>query len=236
MAAQLRRLGARAIIAPTIRIAPPSRWSRLDEALRRFERFDTLVFTSANGVTSFFRRSKALKRRLRRPRRLYAIGPRTAEALKAHGWRAAQVPERYEGEALARHLGNVAGREILIPRARVARDILPKILSRRGARVRVVEAYRTLPDAEGKRRLKRAVASGKTDVVTFTSSSTAEHFVSAVGRARARRFFRSALAASIGPITSKTLRRHGIRPQIEASEYTVQGLLSAILRHDGERR
>src|SRR5205807_2633756 len=96
------------------------------------------------------------------------LGPRAATAAPALRHR----PEPYEGGALARFLGDVRNRRILIPRARVARDVLPKILTRRGARVDVVEAYRTVADPEGRRRLRLAVRRRIADAVTFTSPST----------------------------------------------------------------
>ncbi|MBI3550737.1 MAG: uroporphyrinogen-III synthase [Elusimicrobia bacterium] len=227
----LRRLGAKALAAPAIRIAAPASWTRFDRALRNLAAYDTLVFTSANAADRFFERARrVLSRSARRPRRLYAIGPATARALGRHGWKGVRVPETYEGKALADFLGDVRGRRILIPRARVARDVLPRLLGRRGARVDVVEAYRTLPDSKGLRVLRRAVRGGGADAVAFTSSSTASHFLKAVGAASARRFFKTAAAVSIGPITSAALHRAGIRRVLEAEPYTTRGIVLALKR------
>ena len=152
LARMLRMHGARVITAPAIRIADPTSWSALDNAIGTLDSYDTLIFTSANGVSRFFDRAKKrLGRRPPRPRHLYAIGPQTAEVLKHYGWRGTGMPDRYEGEALARRLGNVRGRKILIPRAKKARDVLPRMLRSRGARVDVVEAYRTISDQSGRR-------------------------------------------------------------------------------------
>lgn len=229
LADRLRESGARVILAPAIRIASPGSWTPLDRALRGLDRYDALVFTSANGVDRFFSRARKILGRLpRRPRRLYAIGPGTALALKRRGWRGGLLPEAYEAKALADRLGDVRGWNILLPRARVARDILPSLLRRRGARVDVVEAYRTVPDRTGIRYIPRALKAGNLRAVTFTSASTVEHFLNAAGPALAGRLFREAYAASIGPITSMTLRRRGIRRIIQAGTFTCAGLVRAL--------
>lgn len=233
LAEAVRRAGGKPVVAPAIRIAPPTSWRGLDRALRELKDYGVIVFTSANGVDRFFdRAARVLRGKLRLPRSLFAIGPATALALRRRGASGASLPEEFEGEALARHLlarlGEASRARILVPRAKVARDALPRLLREAGARVDVVEAYRTLPDLRGRRALRRAVSSGGEPVVTFTSSSTVRQFVSAVGAARARRFFRRAAAASIGPITSGTLRAYGIRPAAEARPYTVEGLARAI--------
>lgn len=233
LASAVRRLGGRPLLAPAIRIAAPSSWTRLDRALRGLERYDALVFTSANAVEMFFRRARRLIRReLKLPRRVFAIGPATAAAARRRGATVESLPDEFEGAALARHLVGLLARprgsRLLLPRAKVARDALPRLVRRSGASIDVVEAYRTLPDLGGRRRLERAVRGGGSPVVTFTSPSTVDQFVAAVGARRARRFFRTAEAASIGPITSKALRAHGIRPSVQADPYTVEGLARAL--------
>lgn len=240
LADALRRRGDVPRLAPAIRIAGPSSWRALDRSLRRLEEYRAVVFTSVNGVEGFFARAgRVLKGKPRLAGRVYAIGPATAKALARRGVRAAPLPERYEGEALARQLlrrlGRVEGSRILLPRARVARDVLPKVLEAAGAVVDDVETYRTLPDLPGRKALKRAVLRGDDCVVTFTSPSTVHQFVDAVGRARARRFFKTAKAASIGPVTSAALRGYGIRPAVQAEPYTAEGLVRALGRFNGGR-
>ncbi len=249
ISARLERLGARVLAAPVIRTVPPSSWQGLDRALPGLSRYAILVFTSANGVESFFFRArKVLGREPDPPPRLCAIGPATAKALRGHGWRAAEVPAVHEASALAKAMGSVRGSDILIPRAEKAREILPRMLRRAGARVRVVKAYRTVPDPRGARLIRTALAKG-TDWVTFTSASTVDHFFRAAGGGAARLFgapLRAAhfargarprsgygaplRAASIGPITSAALRRRGVEPSAEASPYTSEGLVRAIRR------
>ncbi len=233
LAAAVRRLGARPLVAPAIRIAAPSSWTALDRALRALASYDALVFTSVNGVEMFFRRARrVLRREPALPRLVFAIGPATAAAAKRFGAAVLSLPDEYEGEALAKHLlrrlGKSSGARLLLPRAKAGRDALPRLVRRAGARIDVVEAYRTVPDPTGRRVLSRAVRSGGSPVVTFTSASTVEHFVAAVGLRRARIFFRTASAASIGPITSRALLAHGIRLAVQAEPFTVDGLARAI--------
>ncbi|MBI4385832.1 MAG: uroporphyrinogen-III synthase [Elusimicrobia bacterium] len=268
LAGALRRHGARVIVAPAIRIRDPVSWKPLDRALRNLGAYDTIIFTSANGVDQFFKRAARFPaepsagKRGKRPhlgsapaRRLFAIGPATAKALGRHGWRGVGGPDTHEGAAFANHVAgrgicarhrgqgsttssrgagrnkSLSGRRILIPRARVARDVLPRILKRRGARVDVVEVYRTVADSLGRRRIRDVARRRAADIVTFTSSSTVEQFMKAAGSARtARRFFDHCVAASIGPVASRALRRCGVRRIVEARPFTTRGLVDAILR------
>jgi len=236
---RLRRFGARVRAAPAIQIVDPPSWAPLDAALSRLAHYDMIIFTSANAVERFFRRADhVLKKRPGRPRRLFAIGPSTARALRVRGWGGVAVPDRYEGAALARRIRAKRGLKILLPRARRAREALPEHLRRRGATVDVIEAYRTIGHPSGLRAIRRELDKG-VDYVTFTSSSTVEHLIGSLGRSRARRLFRRTTAASIGPVTSATLRRLGIRNYIEATPFTAEGIVRAIISHHargGKRR
>ncbi len=232
LARELRSRGARVLVAPVIKFVPPKSLKPLDRALKRLGEYDVLVFTSANGVDRFFERAKiVLAGRPARPKRLFAVGPGTSRRLVKHGWKQARAPKVHEGEALALSLGKVRGLRILIPRASKARDILPQTLRRRGARVSVVPVYRTVADREGIRTLRKVSANGGVDWVTFTSASTVEHLLTALGPVRSRKLFAQARAGSIGPITSAALRRRGIAPVVEAAKFTVPGLVSAIAAH-----
>lgn len=208
----LERAGARVIAAPLIKIVPPLSFARLDRALRRLESFDAVVFSSANAADCFFARAKKLRLKLRRPRIIFAIGPATAKALRRRRWPSRQ-PKIHQGEGLALAMGRVRGLKILIPRAEIAREILPRMLRRKGARVSVVETYRTVPDREGIERLKKAVRSGKIDLVTFTSPSTVHQFTTHL-KGAAHRLFQRAAAAAIGPVTGAALKKRGIHPSI----------------------
>ncbi|MFL5539460.1 MAG: uroporphyrinogen-III C-methyltransferase [Longimicrobiaceae bacterium] len=227
-AASLRELGAEVVQLPVIRIAPPDDPAPLREAAEAAGSFDWIVFTSANGVDRFF---SVLTEAGRDARALggvslCAIGPATAEALAKHGIRADLVPDEYVAEAALEALaaaGDLAGKRVLIPRAAEARAVLPEGLREHGAEVVEVAAYRTVRDGSGAEEVRRALGAGEIDWVTFTASSTVRSFVelagTGVGRAR---------VASIGPITSATVRELGIEVDVEAKEYTIPGLLQAI--------
>jgi uroporphyrinogen III methyltransferase/synthase len=161
--------------------------------------------------------------------KLAAIGPATADALRTTGLRVDVVPEEYRAEALLEALldGSPAGGKVLIPRARVAREVLPEKLREAGMEVVVPPAYETLPSEEGKDELREKLLSGGIDCVTFTASSTVESFVGAFGE-EASNLLSNARMACIGPITAETARGHGIRVDVEATEYTIPGLVRAV--------
>lgn len=231
LALKLRSDGAKVLLAPVIKIMPPRSYQALDKALHNLDNFDTVLFTSANGVRRFFARAMVLRLGLLpRPKALYAIGTETAAALRQAGWHSARTPAHFRGEALVGELGTVKGRKILIPRALVAREALPENLRRAGARVTCVEAYRTEPDVSSLRRIRRIIKDG-IDAVTFTSESTVRHFFAGLGAKACRRLFSRAAAASIGPVTSAALRREGCRPALQASRSTADSLRSALLKH-----
>ena len=231
-AESLSSAGARVVIAPTIRISPPSSYARLDAALRHLKAYDALIFTSQNSVEQFFNRAKKVGlKKLPRPKKLFAIGPQTAASLRRHGWHAAKSPEIHRGEELAEALGDVRGLRLLIPRAKVAREELPKILRTKGACVEVVEAYRTLPDKKAAKRLRREIARGIIDAVTFTSASTVREFVEQIGKPACRRLFKKVAAASIGPVTSSALKSYGINPSLQARKATLRSLIQELQRY-----
>ena len=189
--------------------------------------YDWLIFTSANGVRFFLERLDASKADLRAIRgRICAIGPATRDALERFHLKVDVMAKEYVAEGLLEALAgyDLTGARVLIARAAVARDLLPAELSRRGARVDVVEAYRTMAPPNLAERAAGVLAR-KPDWITFTSSSTARNLIDAVGGAA----LRETRCASIGPITSATLRENGISVAVEASAYTVPGLVQALL-------
>jgi uroporphyrinogen III methyltransferase/synthase len=227
MAAPLRQLGAEAIELPTISIGPPSDPAALDAAIAHIGSYDWLMFTSANGVRRFQERLDASACDTRAIRgRLCAIGPATRAALAELHLKVDVMAREYVAEGLLDALReyDMNGAQVLIARAAEARDTLPAELARRGARVQVAEAYRTVAPPELPRRVA-AVLRDKPDWLTFTSSSTVSNFVDAAGGAGALAGVR---VASIGPVTSATIRRLGIEVAVEASSYTVDGLIAGI--------
>ena len=221
----LAALGADVVVAPAIRIEPPADWAPLDGALAHADDYDWIVFTSVNGVEAFFDRVTST------PRSAFAaIGPATADALCERGVEATVVPERFVAEevfeALSRHT-DMSGKKVLLPRADIAREALPKLLRDAGADVDVVAAYRTVASSEDIERATALVRDGSVHAVTFTSGSTVRSFFSAADDAvRAR-----VAPASIGPITSEALREENVEPVIEAERYTTDGLVEAIRQH-----
>jgi uroporphyrinogen III methyltransferase/synthase len=229
LSSRLHELGAEAIELAAIEIRPPLDAGPLDRAIAELESYDWLIFTSANGVRYFLDRLDESNRDLRALRaKVCAIGPATRRAVEALHLKVDLMPAEYVAESLVEAFAGIdlAGRRILLPRAAVARDLVPVELGKRGAVVEVVEAYRTaLPeDAEAR---ARAIFGGprKPHWVTFTSSSTVRNLLAAAGPAA----LEGVRAASIGPVTSATLREYGILPAAEARPFTMDGLVQAIL-------
>jgi len=172
--------------------------------------------------------------------RVAAIGPATKKALEQRGMRVDVVPKEYVAESVVRSLQKkVKGKRVLLVRAKVARDVIPRELRKAGAHVDVVEAYETVVPQSSRRRLQAALRNSRQrpQVVTFTSSSTVRNFVDLLGGDRALGQMRSGRTqldgvrtASIGPVTSSTLRELGLPVDIAAKEFTIPGLVVAILR------
>jgi uroporphyrinogen III methyltransferase/synthase len=233
LSAELEGLGAEVLEFPTIEIRPPEDFGPLDAAIRDLDSFGYIVFTSVNGVEAFLDRLRHHDLDLRSvPRRakIAAIGPATAERIEGVGLRVDVVPEEYRAEALIEVLekGSLAGERVLIPRAKVAREILPEKLREAGAEVIVPPAYESAPSSAGKEDLARRLEAGEIDCVTFTASSTVENFVGAFGAGDAARLLARTRVACIGPITAETARKHGLGVDAEAEEYTIPGLVEAV--------
>jgi uroporphyrinogen III methyltransferase/synthase len=210
LATRLRALGAEVIEAPAIRIEP------LPVALDPPDH-DLVCFTSPNGVHLFFAALPGDARSLA-GRRVAAIGPGTAAALRSHGIEADVVPERSVAESLLESLAADPPARALIARAATARDVLPDGLRALGAEVDVVALYETVAEPVDPEAVQRAT------YVTFTSSSTVRFFLSGGGE-----IANGARVVSIGPVTSETLREHGIEPDVEAAQHDIDGLVAALV-------
>jgi uroporphyrinogen III methyltransferase/synthase len=231
---QLTALGAEVIEIPTIEIRDPASWEPLDSAIRRLEEFDYLLLTSANGARNFLRRLRACGRDVRDLKGLIigAIGPATAEEFVKSGVKVDLTPRVYVAEGLLEALGDhsLHGKAFLIPRAKVARDLVPRVLMEKGGRVEVVEAYETVVPQLPVGELQRLLTPPP-DLITFTSSSTASNFAKLAGENEVAELLRGGAIASIGPITSQTIRKLGLTVTIEAKQSTIPGLVRAIERH-----
>lgn len=231
----LRQFGAEAIDAPLIEIRPPDSYEALDAALNAILDYDWLILTSVNGVEALFARLKKLRIAPAKLAHLQvaAIGPATQREIENGGLKVAVTPDRYVAEAVVEALkGQTKGKRVLLVRAKVARDVLPTELRKTGAKVDVAEAYETHVPKGSKAKLNRLFSNdtSRPDIVTFTSSSTATNFLSLLEKDHWHGL-REIWLASIGPVTSDTLRQAGFKPNIEALEYTMEGLALAIAKH-----
>jgi len=233
-AEKIEELGGEALEFPVIEICPPADYGPLDRAVENARNYDWIIFTSANGVRYFFERMAEKKKDIRNLKgvRLCAIGPRTAGELNSRGLLADFMPPEYRAEGILEQIGAEVkpGERVLLPRAAEAREILPETLSSMGAEVDVVEAYRTLAGKAEARFLVDMLKGEAVHAVTFTSSSTVRSFAALLGD-NFRELLEGVTVASIGPVTSATCRELGLPVHVEASEYTVDGLLEALLKH-----
>ncbi len=226
LSSALRDHGAEVLEIPFIEIRPPRSYRQLDNALKNLDSYDWMILTSVNGVESVWNRITKLQIE-GRPRKLKiaAIGPATKKSIERHGLKVDVVPKEYVAESVVRTLRKkVNGKRILLARAKIARDIIPKELRRAGARVDVVDAYETIIPRAGRSRLRAAMKNNRPHIVTFTSSSTVKNFAALLGS----NHLDGIRTASIGPITSQTLRDMGFQVHIEAAQYTIPGLVAAI--------
>jgi uroporphyrinogen III methyltransferase/synthase len=234
LSARLEAHGAEVLEFPTIEVRPPEDYGPLDAAIRDLDSFGWIVFTSVNGVESFVERLRHHGLDLRavpRSAKLAAVGPATAERLERAGLRVDVVPEEFRAEGLidALDADTLVGSRVLIPRAKVAREILPQRLREAGAEVVVPPAYETVPSSEGKEHLAKLLEAGEIDCVTFTASSTVENFVVAFGGEETAGLLAGTKVACIGPITADTARKYGVLIDAEAEEYTIPGLANTVV-------
>jgi uroporphyrinogen III methyltransferase/synthase len=230
----LRGYGAHVIEFPTIKIVPPDSWGPVDRAIGNLKTYHWIIFTSTNGVKFFLKRLQLKRRRLTEFNhlRFCAIGPRTAQEIEKTGARVDVVPDRYYAEALVQRLGSeeLEGRRILLARAKKARDLVPKELRTLGATVDVVEVYQTVMPNVSKGEIERVFQRDRIDLITFTSSSTVNHFVHMYEEEGGLKNPLAGVAiAAIGPITADTLQRRGITPHIIPNSFTIRALTEAIV-------
>ena len=229
----LRQFGAEVIEAPVIEIRPPDSFEALDAALNNILQYDWLILTSVNGVEALFSRLEPLSLSVDSLQHLKiaAIGPATEERVQDHGLVVDSVPERYVAEDVVRSLRKlVKGEKVLLVRAKIARDVIPQQLQEAGADVEVVEAYQTVIPDEAKQRMQQVFEDQAPDAITFTSSSTVKNFLSIVVGTDIPAKLERIKFASIGPVTSDTLREYGMPVHVEADEYTMEGLAQALVR------
>ena len=233
LSASLRSLGATVIEIPFIEIRKPQSYRPLDDVLKNIRNYDWLILTSANGVEAMWERVRKLRitRKNLQHLQIAAIGPATKKAIVKHGLKVKMVPEEYVAESVVKGLRDkVNGKRVVLIRAKVARDVIPEELRAAGAEVDVVEAYETVAPEKSRTRLRALMKSAarRPHIVTFTSSSTARNFAELLGNFKAGSISQVQFA-SIGPVTSATLRELHMPVAIEAREFTMGGLIRAIV-------
>ena len=241
LSSRLRDFGAEVLEIPFIEIRRPRSFQPLDQALKRLATYDWLILTSVNGVEAMWDRLAKLRltNDSLRHLKIAAIGPATKRAIEKNGIRVHVVPEEYVAESVVKSLRKqVKGKRVLLVRAKVARDVIPRELRKAGAPVDVFEAYETVVPKASRRRLRAVLRNRerRPHVITFTSSSTVKNFAALLGRASRPKFPRPPLLdgvvlASIGPVTSATLRELKLNADVEAQPYTIPGLVAAIVAH-----
>ena len=225
LAAPLRRLGATPILLPVIAIGPPIDSQPLRHAAEHCNEYDWIVFTSVNAVTAFAAELSD-DGLLGKKTRVASIGAATGDAAEAYGFPVHVMPDKYIAEALVSALQGqrLQGRRILIPSAAVTRDLLPTELRKLGAVVDVVEAYRNVVPPNAPALVASTFREPLPDWVTFASSSAVNHLVELAGAELLRRI----RIATIGPVTSATVRSHSLLVTAEASLQSVEGLVDAL--------
>ncbi|MEK6282241.1 MAG: uroporphyrinogen-III synthase [Acidobacteriota bacterium] len=234
---ELEQYGASVIVCPTIEIRQLESYQRLDEAIDHLYGYDWLIFTSVNGVDHFFRRLEATGHEASEidDLKVCAIGEATADRLRDLQVHVDVIPEEFKAEgvfaALERFVGGqeaLQGINVLIPRASVARDYLPKALEEAGARVDVVPAYQTSLPANLDRGRIAAMLSGSADCIAFTSSSTVRNLAQLFDTVDLSNALAGVVIACIGDITAKTAADHGLQVSIQPTQFTIPELARAI--------
>jgi uroporphyrinogen III methyltransferase/synthase len=232
---RVRDLGGIPIEFPTIEVIPPESWADADHCAAQMAVYDWVIFTSANGVKFFLERIFALGHDIRdlKGPRICAIGPKTAEALDALKVKVDLVPSEYRAESIFEGLKkeDLKGKRLLIPRARLARDVLPQELRKTGASVDVVEVYQTIRPAGNAEEVKRLLRNKSISAITFTSSSTVSNFADLVGINEVRDLMGGVAIASIGPITAERARTLGIKTTVMPEEFTIPALVEALAEY-----
>lgn len=230
---KLEALGAEAWEYPTIAIKEPADSALLDKAISEAGTYDWMIFTSANGVHAFFKRLKALKLDIRSlgAVKICAIGPKTKELLEDKGLQVAVMPEVFRAEAVAEALKPLvkAGEKVLLPRADIARDVLVTTLKEMGLEVNEVIAYETVAADTDDNFLIEKMEQKGIHVVTFTSSSTVRNFMKLIGGRKD--LLNGVTIAAIGPVTAETAEKLGLKADIVADEYTIDGLVQALVKY-----
>lgn len=245
----LEELGAEVIEFQTIEIVPPEDWTELDNAIAKIDSYNWLILTSANGVKFFFRRLFEKEKDIRDLKgiKICAVGSKTAAAINKFGINVDLIPEEFNAEGLIKAIvqkcesaeektsalprfraSALSGVRFLLPRAEVAREILPEKIKELGGEIDVVTAYRAVkPETHGKR-IKRFLKEGKITIATFTSAATFNNFMEIAGE-DADALLKDVAIAVIGPVTAKAIEKAGLKVSIMPEEATVEAMMNEII-------
>jgi uroporphyrinogen III methyltransferase/synthase len=238
--AELEKYGGKVVLCPTIEICALDNYERLDEAIEHLYGYDWLIFTSVNGVEYFFQRLKLGGRDVSDldDLKVCAIGEATADKLLDLHIHVDVIPADFVAEgvfsALERFVGGTEGLQglnVLLPRASVARDYLPKALEEAGARVDVIPAYRTVLPVNLDRGRVGAMLSGDADCIAFTSSSTVRNLARLFDTQDLSEALSGVVIACIGDITAATARDYGLSVKIQPQEFTIPALAQTIAEY-----
>ncbi|MDP6924966.1 MAG: uroporphyrinogen-III C-methyltransferase [Candidatus Scalindua sp.] len=231
---QLIELGANVLEYPTINITDPDDFGPLDKELENLGSTDWLIFTSVNGVDAFFNRIFELGRDVRDLSgvKICSIGPSTTERIKGFHVSIDCQPPKYVAESVIealKEIEDIQGKRFLMPRTDIARSYIPQELEKLGAEVSDIIAYKTVLATDGDNIVLDKLKDGEVDIVTFTSASTVKNFVKIIGEDNLSAFKDNVQFASIGPITNESAEEMDIEISIKAEEYTIPGLVQAIV-------
>lgn len=235
--AQLNELGAECIEFPTIEIVPPASWRPLEKAIESLDSYNWLLFTSVNGVKFFFEKLEESNRDVRELKgiKVGAIGPKTAQAVRERGIIPDLIPDEYRAESVIESFKGykIKDLRILLPRAALAREVLPEELRRLGAQIDVIEAYRTIKPDSDRDKVKDMFKKGDVHMVTFTSSSTVTNFLDMFDKKDvvSGKLMADTPVACIGPITARTAEENGLKVSVTPEEYTIEALTDSIVQY-----
>jgi uroporphyrinogen III methyltransferase / synthase len=240
MTAMLEELGAKVIHAPMIEMQGPDSWDAVDQSIHQLEGYDWIIFTSANGVKFFFHRlaqirSESLSEISQAS--VCAIGAATAKALELVGAKIDLIAANSTAEGLMQELLDrlggsdaVGGLRFLLPRARLAREVLPDELTKLGAQVDVVETYQNVMPETDSQSILGLLQNEGIDVITFTSSSTVHNFAALIGKAHLSELLQNSLIACIGPVTRASAEEYHLQNMIQPNRSTTEALVEAIVQ------
>ena len=230
---RLEELGAEVLVLPLVRFLEPENTLDLDRAIRSLEKCDWLIFTSANAVTFFLSRCRALGCwPSGKAGKIAAVGSATRLALESEGLQASLMPAEFSGAGLAAEFSSeIAGKTVLLPRSDRASGELPSLLREAGANVTEIVAYRTAGPGALDPTLIGAILSGQADAITFFSPSAFREFQNLTGDEALRRLAPQVTFVAVGPVTAEAIRTARMPVVLEADQATTASLVATLERH-----